>query len=90
MGMAYALNYDVSVTSSFQQSYGFSSTYNFDDGTRVESADQVSAALSFSLGLRTSPARIINISMGFGLTEDASDVTLGFSMPIDFVIPGNE
>lgn len=90
MGMAYALNYDVSVTSSFQQSYGFSSTYSFKDGTRVETADQVSASLNFSLGLRTNPKRIVNINMGFGLTEDASDVTLGFSMPIDFVIPGNE
>lgn len=90
MGMAYALNYDVSVTSSFQQSYGFSSTYRFKDGTRVETADQVSASLSFSLGLRTNPKRIVNLSMGFGLTEDASDVTLGFSMPIDFVMPGNE
>lgn len=90
MGMAYALNYDVSVTSSFQQSYGLSSTYKFSDGTRVETADQVSASLNFSLGLRTNPKRIVNLSMGFGLTEDASDVTLGFSMPIDFVMPGNE
>jgi len=90
MGMAYALNYDVSVTSSFQQSYSFSSTYKFSEGNPFESADQVSASLSFSLGLRTNPKRIVNLSMGFGLTEDAADVTLGFSMPIDFVMPGNE
>lgn len=86
MGMAYSLNYDVSVTGSFQQSYSFSSVYGFEDGAEVETADQVSASLNFSLGLRTNPKRIINLNMGFGLTEDSSDVTLGFSMPIDFVI----
>lgn len=86
MGLAYALNYDVSVTGSFQQSYGFSSTYGFEGGKEVETADQVSASVNLSLGLRTNPKRIINLNMGFGLTEDSSDVTLGFSMPIDFVI----
>lgn len=86
MGMAYSLNYDVSVTGSFQQSYGFSSVYGFEGGAKVETADQVSASVNFSLGLRTNPKRIINLNMGFGLTEDSSDLTLGFSMPIDFVI----
>lgn len=85
MGLAYALNYDVSVTGSFQQSYGFASTYGFQNGDEVETADQVSASVNFSLGLRTNPKRIINLNMGFGLTEDTSDVTLGFSLPIDFV-----
>lgn len=85
MGLAYALNYDVSVTGSFQQSYGFASTYGFKNGDEVETADQVSASVNFSLGLRTNPKRIINLNMGFGLTEDTSDVTLGFSLPIDFV-----
>lgn len=90
MGMAYALNYDVSITSSFQQSYGFSSKYSFSNGTNVSTADQVSASMNFSLGLRTNPKRIINLNMGFGLTEDASDVTLGFSMPIDFLVSDKE
>jgi len=84
MGMAYALNYDVSLTASYQQSYGFATRFKFEDGTEVSSADQTSASLNFSLGLRTSPKRIVNLSLGFGLTEDSSDVTLGFSMPIDF------
>ncbi|MDP2226005.1 MAG: transporter [Moraxellaceae bacterium] len=85
MGLAYALNYDVSLTASFQQSYGFSTTFKFDDNTKVNTADQISASMNFSLGLRTSPKRIVNLSLGFGLTEDASDVSLGFSMPIDFL-----
>lgn len=89
MGLAYSLNYDVSITSSFQQSYGFSTTYGYDSGNPYDTPDQVSAAMNFSLGLRTNPKRIVNLNMGFGLTEDASDVTLGFSMPIDFVVSDN-
>lgn len=84
MGVAYALNYDVSITGSFSHSYGFASTYGFSNGDEVETADQVSSSVSLSLGLRTNPKRIVNVSMGFGLTEDTSDVTLGFSLPIDF------
>lgn len=86
MGMAYALNYDVSVTASYQQSFSFSSTYDFKEGGAVVStAPQTSAVLNFSLGLRTSASRIVNISFGYGLTPDTPNVTLGFSMPIDFL-----
>lgn len=85
MGLAYSLNYDVSVTASYQQSYAFSSTYTFEGGDYVSTAASTSAFLSFSLGLRTNPTRIINVNLGYGLTEDSPDVTLGFSMPIDFL-----
>lgn len=91
MGMAYALNYDVSLTASYQQSFAFSSKYSFlpdstnPQGAVVNTAAQTSASLNFSVGLRTNPQRIVNISFGYGLTEDTPDVTLGFSMPIDFV-----
>ena len=51
----------------------------------MSTAPATSASLNFSLGLRTNPQRIINISLGYGLTPDTPDVTLGFSMPIDFL-----
>lgn len=85
MGMAYALNYDVSMTASYQQSYSFSSTYGFQNGDVVNTASQVSGSLNFSLGLRTDSSRIVNLSLGYGLTEDTPDITLAFSMPIDFL-----
>lgn len=84
MGLAYSLNYDVSLTASYQQSYSFSSTYTFTNGEYVSTAASTSASLGFSLGLRTNPKRIVNVNLGYGLTEDTPDVTLGFSMPIDF------
>lgn len=85
MGMAYALNYDVSITASYQQSFSMGSTYDFKYGDVITSNVQSSAVLNFSLGLRTSATRIVNISFGYGLTEDTPDVTLGFSMPINFL-----
>lgn len=91
MGLAYALNYDVSMTASYQQSYSFSSSYSFKpdsnnpQGAVVNTAAQTSGSLNFSLGLRTAASRIVNVSLGYGLTEDTPDITLGFSMPIDFL-----
>lgn len=90
MGMAYALNYDVSLTASYQQSYSFSSTYSFKNGDVVNTAAQTSGSLNFSLGLRTDSSRIVNVSLGYGLTEDTPDITLGFSMPIDFLGSSDE
>lgn len=84
LGLAYSLNYDVSLTASYQQSYSFSSTYNFANGDYVNTTGAMSAMVNFSLGLRTNPKRIVNVSLGYGLTEDAPDVSLGVSMPIDF------
>ena len=43
-----------------------------------------SSVVNTSIGLRSSKNRIINLSFGFGLTEDSPDVLLGLSMPIDF------
>ncbi len=85
MGFAYSLNYDVSMSASYQHSISANSRFGFDDGTFVEPAAQVSSALNYTLSLRTSPKRIVNISMGYGLTEDSPDVTLGFSMPLEFL-----
>ncbi|MDI1303118.1 MAG: transporter [bacterium] len=85
MGMAYALNYDVSITASYQQSFSFASTYDFKGGDVVSTLSQTSAVLNFSLGLRTSASRIVNVNFGYGLTPDTPNVTLGFSMPINFL-----
>ena len=87
MGLAYALSYEVSLSASYQQSYNFDTRFIFQDsdGIRdVNSEDSTSSVVNTSLGLRSSKNRIINLSFGFGLTEDSPDVLLGISMPIDF------
>lgn len=83
MGLAYSLSYEVSLSASFQQSYNFDTTFVFDNGEEATSEDSTSSVVNTSLGLRTASNRIVNISFGFGLTEDSPDVLLGFSVPID-------
>ena len=82
MGFAYALSYDVSLATSYQMSHNLKPEYEFADGTS-NGTEQTSAVMNFSLGLRTSPDRIVNVNAGFGMTEDSPDVLLGISMPLD-------
>ncbi|MDX1474907.1 MAG: transporter [Reinekea sp.] len=83
MGLAYSLSYEVSLSASYQQSYNFETDFVFEEYTAA-SEDSTSSVVNTSLGLRTSSNRIVNLSFGFGLTEDSPDVLLGISMPIDF------
>ena len=92
-GFAYSFNYDVSLTMSYQQSFSTGSEFSFvTNGSKEssKSADQTSASLGFSLGVRVTPKTIVNGSVGFGLTEDAPDVSLGLSFPLDFLGFGRE
>lgn len=90
LGFAYSLNYDVSLTMSYQQSFATGSEFTFTSGETSAPADQTSASLGIALGVRVSPKTIVNTSIGFGLTEDAPDVSLGVSFPLDFLGIGRE
>jgi len=93
VGLAYSLNYDVSISASYQQSISTNARYTFlqkNDAGNPEyisfnSATQLSSLLNYTLSLRTSPTRIVNFSVGFGLSEDTPDVNLGVSMPLEFL-----
>lgn len=84
-GFAYSLNYDVSLTISYQQSFGFGGEYRFDNGDVSHPTNSSSATLNSSLGIRVSPKTIVNVSLGFGLTPDSPNVLLGLSLPLDFL-----
>lgn len=84
-GFAYSFNYDVSMTMSYQQSFNTASQFRFTNGDTSKPADQSSASFGISLGVRVSPKTIVNGSIGIGLTEDAPDVSLGLSFPLDFL-----
>ena len=86
-GFSYALSYDVSLSVSSQLSYSDETRLKL-SGTGGASAsitaeDQVSGLMSFALGIRVSETKIINTSVGFGLTEESPDVLLGVSIPIN-------
>ena len=84
-GFAYSFNYDVSLTMSYQQSFNTGAKFYFSNDESFQSADQSSATLSFALGVRVSPETIVNGTVGIGLTEDAPDVSLGLSFPLDII-----
>jgi hypothetical protein len=89
-GFAYSFNYDVSMTMSYQQSFNTGAEFTYAEnasGVResYSPADQTSSTFAISLGVRTSPDTIINGTLGIGLTEDAPDVSLGLSFPLDIL-----
>lgn len=89
-GFAYSFNYDVSMTMSYQQSFNTGAEFTYaDNGSGVResysSADQTSSTFAISLGVRVSPETIVNGTVGLGLTEDAPDVSLGLSFPLDIL-----
>ncbi|HFG6899716.1 TPA: hypothetical protein ACGIJ7_003555 [Acinetobacter baumannii] len=84
-GFAYSFNYDVSLTMSYQQSFNMDAEFQFENGESYKSPDQSSAMLSFALGIRVSPETIVNGTVGIGLTEDAPDISLGLSFPLDIL-----
>lgn len=84
-GFAYSFNYDVSLTMSYQQSFNTGSEFTYSSGESYSPADQTSSTLAFSLGVRVSPDTIVNGTVGLGLTEDAPDVSLGLSFPLDIL-----
>ena len=82
-GFSYSLSYDTSLSISTQIGYSTETTLFFTGGAPVSSPDSVSGSMNFSLGIRVDPKTIMNVSFGFGLTEDASDLNMGISYPIN-------
>lgn len=86
-GFAYSLSYDVSMTTSVQLSYTDKSKYimrtSATDTQEFASSATMSGIYNMSLGVRVSPKTITNIGVGFGMTDDAPDLMISLSMPID-------
>jgi hypothetical protein len=83
-GFAYSLSYDISLSASVQIAYNDETVLTFaDDGGRAVAQDQMTGFINFSLGTRVSETTIVNTNVGFGLTEDAPDFSIGISLPIN-------
>ena len=82
-GFSYSLSYDTSLSISTQIGYSTETKLFFSNGNNASSPDSVNGSMNFSLGIRVDPKTILNTSFGFGLTEDASDLSLGVSYPIN-------
>ena len=85
VGFAYSFNYDVSMTMSYQQSFNTQAEFKYKSGESYSPSDQSSGIFAISLGVRVSPQTIVNGTVGIGLTEDAPDISLGLSFPLDIL-----
>lgn len=56
-------------------------------GSQVDGSDQTIASLVIGGATLLAPGILLNASLGFGLTDDAEDVSLMFSIPIRFNAP---
>ncbi len=87
MGFSYALSYDVSLSTSFQGSFNTSTTLGLESSAtqklrEIKTGSQMSGIMNFALGIRMSPKNIVNVNVGYGVTEQAPDILIGVSMPI--------
>ena len=85
-GLGYSLNYDISVTASYQMSYAMQTTYNMVSAgvaSRVVTPDMLAASINFSVGFRTTPTQIVNIGFAYGLTQDTPNIDLTVTLPMD-------
>lgn len=82
-GFSYSLSYDTSLSISTQIGYSTETKLFFRNSEPASSPDSLNGSMNFSLGIRVDPKTIMNVSFGFGLTEDASDLNMGISYPIN-------
>ena len=81
VGMAYALNYNLSVNSAFEQLFISESKAN---GAPLTGSRLVVANLKAGLTYAVSKQLSVDFSVGTGLTEDSPDVTVNLSFPYTF------
>lgn len=81
-GFAYAFSYSITTSFSFQESISRGSRMTFSNGQTATTASQTSATLSYGVGYRISPKTTVNTSVGFGLTPNSPNLTLGLNFPL--------
>ena len=86
MGIGYALSYKVSLNLQYQQSYSFESDLVYKLEERIypiSGTIQNSAMISIGTGWRLSSKTSLYVNIGFGLTPDTQDFSLGARWPLE-------
>lgn len=84
MGIGYAMSYKATVNASISASYAFGTTYEYENGETRSTGTSLTASLNVGTGWRISPERTISVNVGIGLSNDASDFSVGFRIPFDY------
>jgi long-subunit fatty acid transport protein len=81
LGLAYALNYKVSLSTTISQAVGLPTYIN---GTKLNNSLSNAITLGYGLTWRWSEKTSLGISVTQGLTLDTPDVSVGFRIPYRF------
>lgn len=83
LGTAFALNRDLSLSFSLDQKFTMETERKLDGqaSEEITGSDAVSSVLNLGATLNLGPDRTLTTNIGFGLTEDAPDVSLRMAMP---------
>ena len=84
LGAAYALSPETSLRFSLSSAYQDETEYF---GNQVEGSSRISGTFVIGGSTLLAPGVLLNTSLGIGLTDDADDVSLTFSVPIRFQTP---
>ena len=82
LGFAYAISYELSMTLQYQYSYFFASDLQFSGMEGIETVEQTSGLMALTVGWRRSRDQLINVTAGFGTTDNSPDMYLGLSLPL--------
>jgi len=82
LGFAYAISYELSMTLQYQYSYFFASDLQFSGMEGIETVEQTSGLMALTVGWRRSRGQLINVTAGFGTTDNSPDMYLGLSLPL--------
>jgi len=80
-GLAYALNYNLALSGSFEQIFIGESKSR---GVTVKGSRLVISSLKAGINYALTKNLTLDFSVGAGLTEDSPDVTVTFSLPYTF------
>ena len=84
VGMSYALNPFVSISTRFNSRYTEKTIIN---GFEIHGSDQTSATLGLGVTYGLSGSSALDVSANFGLTEDAPDFAIRMSIPYTLDLP---
>jgi hypothetical protein len=85
LGTAIALSPETALTFSFDQSYAGKFAFN---GVGQRGTETLSSTFNVSASTILGPRLFFRVTAGIGLTEDAPDYRLVFSLPLRFTAPG--
>lgn len=83
-GFAYSMSYKISLSLGYQLSYRAGAEYEFESGSKTKTESYVASSLSIGTSWRVSRKRSLHFKVNMGLTDNDSDFSISFRLPMQF------